>query len=73
MNEPLLAVRWDEYLSVYKQLKLLGRDVKSERTTPADLSCTLFSMPVSIEQRIIIKFLVGKNVKPAVIYRRLYV
>ena len=45
MNEPFLAELWDGYLYVLGQLKSLGGDVLSEGTTPAGLSCALFSSP----------------------------
>ena len=43
MNEPLLAQLWDWYLYVFGQLTSLGGDVQSEGSTPAYLSCALFS------------------------------
>ena len=45
MNESLLAEVWDGYQYVFGQLESLGGDVQSERTTPAGLSCALFSSP----------------------------
>ena len=45
MNEPLLAELWEGYLYVFSQFKLLGGDVKSDGTSPAGLSCALFSSP----------------------------